>query len=89
MSLFALVFVTAIGFSIRIVDFGTMKGRFCPFFSPPRASFSYESRTSPLPARNVFTESRALLSWATTFLKSLRRLACACLSVLPCFLQAP
>src|SRR5262245_29962934 len=38
---------------------------------------------------NVLSESRALLSWTTTFLNNFRRLACACLSVLPSRRQAP
>ena len=42
-----------------------------------------------MPLMNVFSESRALLSWTTTFLNSLSRLACACLSVLPSRRHAP
>ena len=53
------------------------------------ASFSYASRTSPLPLLNVFSEARALVSWTTTFFQSFRRFAWACLSVLPCFRQEP
>ena len=61
---------TAIGFSIRIVERGITYCTFWPASWAPIASFSYVSRTSPLPERNVFSESRALLSWTATCWKS-------------------
>jgi hypothetical protein len=45
--------VTAIGFSIRIVAFGATQLTDWPLFFARIASFSYDRRTSPLPARNV------------------------------------
>src|SRR5215218_9390366 len=44
-----------------------------PFACAVSASFSYASRTSPLPPRNVCSESRALLSCTDTLWKSRRR----------------
>ena len=63
-------------------------GTFCPQVGEDRLVL-VPRRTSPFPLTNVFSESRALLSWTTTFRNSLRRFACACLSLLPTFLQAP
>ena len=42
-----------------------------------------------MPLLNVLSEARALVSWTMTFFQSFSRFPCACLSVLPCFLQEP
>src|SRR5256714_2137044 len=46
-------------------------------------------RTSPLPPENVWSASRALLSWTTVFLRSAVRNACACAGDLPCAIWLP
>src|SRR3954447_14601952 len=77
------VVVTAIGFSIRIVAFGITNctGWLC--CCAKIASFSYARKTSPRPARNVCSPSRALAGCATTCFHICARYACACFGDLP------
>ena len=89
LSLLELFLRTAIGFSIRIVERGITYCSFWPASCAPIASFSYVSRTSPLPDRKVFSESRALLSWTATCRKSWSSFACACALVFPSLSHAP
>ena len=69
-SRFGLFLRTAIGSWISIVWRGITYGMSVPTRRELRASLSYVSRTSPLPARNVFVALRPDVSCETTCWKS-------------------